>query len=46
MYRFCYLNVIEIIVSLYLKLFVYVYIYDSELLLEISSLRVASLKLV
>lgn len=44
MYRFCYLNVIEIIVSLYLKLFVYVY--DSELLLEISSLRVAPLKLV
>lgn len=44
--RFCYLNVIEIIVSLYLKLFVYVYIYDSELLLEISSLRVAPLKLV
>ena len=45
MYRFSDLIFIEIIVSLYLKLFVYVYIYDNELLSEISSIRVAPLKL-
>ena len=45
MYRFSDLIFIEIIVSLYLKLFIYVCIYDNELLSEISSIRVAPLKL-